>query len=224
VKSFIRVYPATNNYLGTGIPQDCAPLFGFACYPDPAATVTSGDLESSATRPIEQGNLPGTRFVARGEDRTSSAFNRALSQLALNADITRTAAVREAYYPVDVEIDFGDAYAAGWLRFDINGNTTQIKMSALPDLFPFLTGRLYVGNLSNTSTLREIAKYWGVSDVEGRALAVYDEYYETTRTLRIGAVTRGEQGFGRMYFRTRTPPLPVLCLIRSTLSPTAETR
>lgn len=200
VKSFIRVYPATNNYLGTGVPQDCAPLFGFACYPDPAATVVAGDLESAATRPIEQGNLPGTRFVARGEDRTSSAFNRGLSQLALNADITRTAAVREAYYPVAVELDFADAYAAGWLRFDVNGNTTQIKLSVLPALFPSLTGRLYVGNLSNAATLREIAKYWGVSDVEGRALAVYDEYYETTRTLRIGAVTRGEQGFGRMYF------------------------
>jgi len=200
VKSFIRVYPATNNYLGTGIPQDCAPLFGFACHPDPAATVTAGDIESAATRPVEQGNLPGTRFVARGEDRTSAAFNRALSQLALNADVTRTAAVREAYYPVEVELDFNDAYAAGWLRFDASGNTTQIKLSALSDLFPLLTGRLYVGNLSNTSTLREIAKYWSVSDVEGRALSVYDAYYETTRTLRIGAVTRGEQGFGRMHF------------------------
>jgi hypothetical protein len=200
IKSFIRVYPATNDYLGTGIPQDCASLFGFACYPDPAATVTAGDIESAATRPVEQGNLPGTRFIARGEDRTSAAFNRALSQLALNADITRTAAVREAYYPVNVELDFTDAYAAGWLRFDINGNTTQIKLSALTDLFPMLAGRLYVGDLSNESTLREIAKYWGLSDTEGRALSAYDEYYETTRTLRIGAVTRGEQGFGRMYF------------------------
>lgn len=200
VKSFIRVYPATNDYLGTGVPQDCAPLLGFACYPDPAATVTAGDVESAATRPVEQGNPPNTRFVARGEDRTSAAFNRALSQLALNADVTRTAAVREAYFPVNVELDFNSAYAAGWLRFDVNGNTTQIKLSALANLYPQLTGRLYVGGLSNASTLREIAKYWSITDVEGRALSVFDEHYATTRTLRVGAVTRGEQGFGRMYF------------------------
>ena len=200
VKSFIRVYPATNDYLGTGVPQDCAPLLGFACYPDPAATVTAGDVESAATRPVEQGNPPNTRFVARGEDRTSAAFNRALSQLALNADVTRTAAVREAYFPVNVELDFNSAYAAGWLRFDVKGNTTQIKLSALANLYPQLTGRLYVGGLSNASTLREIAKYWSITDVEGRALSVFDEHYATTRTLRVGAVTRGEQGFGRMYF------------------------
>ena len=206
IKAFIRVYPATNDYLGTGIPNDCASVLGFACYPDPAATVTAGDIESAATRPVEQGNLPGTRFIARGEDRTSTAFNRGLAQLALNADVTRTAAVREAYYPVSVELNSTNGTVQGWLRYDASGNVTQINLSALSDLFPALTGRLYVGDLSNESTLREIAKYWGVSDAEGRALAVYDEYYATTRTLRIGAVTRGEHGFDRMHFPDEDSP------------------
>lgn len=203
VKSFIRVHPATTDYDADGVPNDCAALFGFACYPDPAATVTAGDIESAATRPVEQGNLPGTRFVARGEDRTSSAFNRALAQLALNADITRTAAIREAYYPVALTVDFSDPnwdVASGRLRFDGSGRVTQIKLSDLDAVNAQLSGRLYVGGLSRSSTLREISKYWGVTDSSGKELLVYDDTNSEIRTLRVGAVTRGESGFGRPDF------------------------
>lgn len=203
VKSFIRVHPATNDYDADGVANDTANLFGFACYPDPAATVTAGDFESSATRPIEQGNFPGTRFVARGEDRTAAAFNRALAQLALNADITRTSAVREAYYPVSVTIDASTTnwdVASGRLRFDGSGRVTQIKLADLDAVDARWSGRLYVGNLSRSSTLREISKYWGITDSSGKELLVYDDANNEIRTLRVGAVTRGESGFGRPDF------------------------
>ena len=203
VKSFIRVHPATTDYDADGVPNDCAVLFGFACYPDPAATVTAGDIESAATRPVEQGNLPGTRFIARGEDRTSSAFNRALSQLALNADITHTAAVREAYYPVAVTVDFSTTdwnVASGRLRFDGTGRVTQIKLSDLDAVNANWAGRLYVGGLSRSSTLREISKYWGITDSAGKELLVYDDTNNEIRTLRVGAVTRVECGLGRPDF------------------------
>jgi len=213
VKSFIRVHPATTDYDADGVPNDCSTLFGFASYPDPAATVAAGDVESAATRPVEQANLPGTRFIARGEDRTSAAFNRALSQLALNADIIRTAATREAYYPLALTVDFSDTnwdVASGRLRFDGSGRVTQVKLADLDAVNAQLSGRLYVGGLSRSATLQEISKYWGITDSAGNELLVYDDANDEIRTLRIGAVTRGECGFGRPDFADETSAPAIL--------------
>ncbi len=199
-RAFIRVHAATNDWNGDGFADDCAAILGFATYPNAAATCTAGDIESSATRPLEQGNAPGTRFVARGEDRLSIAFNRGLAQLASNTDVLRTAGYREAAYPVAVPIDSTLSTWSGRFRYDAAGSVTQISLADLDTVDGNLTGRIYVGGLSATSTLHEIAGSFFVTNTKGHELSAYDESAEEVRTIRVGAVTRGENGFGAPSF------------------------
>lgn len=211
-RAFIRVHPATTDWNGDGVPDGASGTLGFYEYPAPEATAFAGDIESAAARPLEQGNPNSTKFVARGEDRLSAAFNRGMAQLATNADVVRTAGYRTAAYPTKIVVDSSVLDWTGRLRYDAAGSVTQVDLSDLTIIDPELSGRIYVADLSRTSTLREIARQFLVTDTAGHELSAFDETANEIRVLRVAAVTRGENGFGAPSFANEasapTSPLP----------------
>ena len=199
-RAFIRVHPATTDWNGDGVADSCSGTLGFYEYPAPEATAFAGDIESAAARPLEQGNPNSTKFVARGEDRLSAAFNRGMAQLASNADVVRTAGYRPAAYPTKITVDSSVLAWTGRLRYDGDGSVTQIDLSDLTTIDADLSGRFYVAGLSRTSTLRDIARQFLLTDTAGHEISAFDETASETRTLRVAAVTRGENGYGAPSF------------------------
>ena len=191
--AFVRIQLATNDYDADGFPDDAAPALGLPQDPDPLGTVYAGDVQSSAIRAATQANPEGTRFLAQGEDRTAAAYNRALSQLAGNADFLYTQAKSSVAVPTIVELD-ATADAARF-TFDADGFLEQIDLTDLETLDPSLDGRFFVGNLSRTSTLEEISRYWNVLDTSQRQLLGWDDTWdEPRRAVRVACVTRGSRG------------------------------
>jgi hypothetical protein len=210
-RAFVRVRPATTDWNGDGTADDCADILGFYTYPSPEATAYAGDIESAATRPVEQGNPNGTKLIARGEDRLSAAFNRGLAQLSTNADILHAAGYRTAAYPVKIAIDWTDPGWLGRFRYDASGAITQISLEDLTAEDPTLSGRIYVAGLHSDSTLREIARRFTVTNTAGQEVSAFDDVANEVRSLRVAAVTRGENGFGAPTF-TNEDSAPAIAL------------
>ena len=122
--AFVRILAATSGNV------DLAPLLGFARHPHPAATVTAGDLGSSSPRAMTQGNRPLSSFLARGEDRTSESFNRALHSLSKNLDAHQFQITRGVATPVVLNIPSDS------LRFAKDATTGVITRVDLRTGFP----------------------------------------------------------------------------------------
>jgi hypothetical protein len=181
--SYVRIMPPVSGF------DDASAVFGFEVYPHPLATSSAGDLLDAPTRPRQQINPVGTKFIATGEDRVGSAYNRALQMLSLNADTLYTWLQRSVARPVRIEVD-ATTHAA-YLSTNADGSIDQVDLSALSAFDASLGDvRLCVGGaagLSRNSTLAEIADLYEVTDVELKEIPAQD------RTVRIGAVTRGQR-------------------------------
>lgn len=181
IQAFIEVLPL--NLLGT---TDLAPLLGFYVSPHPAAKVTAGDLASSSPRAMTQHNRPSASFIARGEDRTSENFNRALHSLAKNLDNHQVKMVREVAVPVVLEIPDGSA------RLIENAITGEVDFIDLrtgfgDDLDTILAGNIFV-DLPDTATVEEISKYFAIVDAE------WNEILSLDRVVRVGTVAFAPSG------------------------------
>ena len=185
IQAFIEVLPL--NLLGT---TDLAPLLGFYVSPHPAAKVTAGDLASSSPRAMTQHNRPSASFIARGEDRTSENFNRALHSLAKNLDNHQVKMVREVAVPVVLEIPEGSARliknaATGEVDFiDLRtgfGDDIDLRTGFGDDLDAVLEGNIFV-DLPETATIDQISKYFAIVDAE------WNEILSLNRVVRVGTV------------------------------------
>ena len=192
--AFIRIVHATNDYDFDGIPDDAAPALGLPRDPDPTATVRAGDLSPAPVRPSLQGNPQGTAFIAHGEDRVATSYNRALSRLSRNADHLYTMLAAPVATPIVIDIDPTDPVWTSRLIYNGSGQLDQIDLSTLADINPEWAGRLFVGRCDRNSTLSDIARFWTVTDVSGRELLAWvPSSTENRRPVRVGAVTRGQR-------------------------------
>lgn len=186
VPAFIEVLPADAGY------TDLAPLLGFAVSPHPSAKVTAGDLASTSPRAMTQGNRPLSSFIARGEDRTSESFNRALHSLAKNLDNHQAKLVNSVAVPVVLEIPSGSA------RFETDATTGEITAIDLrtgfgDDLDSVLETDIFVGVPQGpTASLQDIAKYFGVLDPEWKEILA--DSSAGTSTVGVGTVAYAPPG------------------------------
>lgn len=176
--AFIEVLPEDAGY------ADLAPLLGFARHPHPSARVTAGDLASTSPRAMTQGNRPTSSFIARGEDRTSESFNRALHSLAKNLDTHQLQLDAGIAVPVVLEI------AEDSNRLIENPTTGEIVAIDLRGGFgdgldSVLASKIFVG-IPHTSSLSEIAKYFSLLDSEWNELLSYSG----NGVVRVGTIAR----------------------------------
>jgi hypothetical protein len=176
--AFIEVLPEDAGY------ADLAPLLGFARHPHPSARVTAGDLASTSPRAMTQGNRPTSSFIARGEDRTSESFNRALHSLAKNLDTHQLQLDAGIAVPVVLEI------AEDSNRLIENPTTGEIDAIDLRGGFAdgldsVLASKIFVG-IPHTSSLSEIAKYFSLLDSEWNELLSYSG----NGVVRVGTIAR----------------------------------
>lgn len=220
--ALIRVLPETSGF------NDLAPLLGFAVHPHPAATVTAGDLASSSPRAMTQGNRPSSSFVARGEDRTSENFNRALHSLSKNLDNHQVKMVRGVAVPVVLDIP------AGSPRLDIDGVTGEIKgidlrASVSDGLSGILATDIFV-DLPHDASLADISKYFAVLDSDWNEILHWDDTVPGSRVVGVGTVAYAPTGPGAssVFDNTGASLLPisndtVFDTYRSVLSQTPAT-
>jgi hypothetical protein len=195
--AFIRVHPEILGYAA----EDTTFTFGFPRYPDPKATVWSADEVQSPVRPDLQANPAGTGMIAFGEDRVGSSYNRILQILASNNDYLYTQLHRPIGVPEAIRV-LDDGFWAPRLHFNSAGELDQIDLSGLGALDSRYDGRrLFIGNLSNSSSLEDIAEYFAVMDSDDKELLNGEDQ------VRIGAVTRGlRPGVGPSFPDGTSPP------------------
>jgi len=181
--------------------DDAAPVLGLPIHPNPTATVSSGDFQDAPTRPLQQANPVGTKYLATGEDRVASSFNRALHVLGKNADTLHKWLRRPIATAIDVLVD--ETTWAAYIDTDSDGSIDQIDLSGVVAFDSSQDGRFFVGGgLDRNSTLDAIAEFWGVLDSDHKEMMAGD------RIVRIGCVTRGQRGAIRPSFNDdTTPPL-----------------
>lgn len=182
--SYIKILP---NDSGSSF-VDGADLFGFPSFPHPAAVATAGDLAHSPVRPLTQINRPGAAFLARGEDRVSQNFNRALHQLSINEDSLNTRLKARVPVPTVLDIDRTSTRLLKDASDRIVGLTLYGTHSDSLDSILGEESRVFVGGLSNTSSLLEIANFFSVQDQEDNQIQA------DQRVVRVGAVTSGYTG------------------------------
>ena len=199
--AYVRVMPSL-----AGFPNAAA-TFGFDAHPHPLATSTSGDLEDAPVRPRQQVNPIGTKFIATGEDRVGSAYNRALQMLGGNSDLLYTWLKRAVVRAVEIVVPSAvDGSPSPYVTVNVDGSIDQVDLTDLSVFDATLAGkRLYVGGMSSSSTLSEIAEFYEVLDVDRKQLVSGD------RTVRIGAVTRGPRSGSPPEFDSETvgPDVPL---------------
>ena len=195
-RAYVRIMPPVSGY------ADAADILGFPSHPNLAATVAAGDLLDAPARPLQQGNPPGTKFLAAGEDRIGTSFNRALHAMGRNEDQLYTWLKKPVARLLDVEVD--ETTWASFIDSSADGTIDQINVSGGLALLS-LESRIFVGGLSKASTLEEIAEMFGVVDND------HNELMSGEDIVRIGAVTRGERGIARPVFAdTISAPSPTL--------------
>jgi len=182
--SYIKILP---NDSGSSF-VDGADLFGFPSFPHPTAVVTAGDLAHSPVRPLTQINRPGAAFIARGEDRVSQNFNRALHQLSINEDSLNTRLKARVPVPTVLDIDRTSTRLLKDASDRIVGLTLYGTHSDSLDSILGEESRVFVGGLSNASSLLEIANFFSVQDQEDNQIQA------DQRVVRVGAVTSGYTG------------------------------
>ncbi len=180
--AFVRVVPPVSGY------ADASGALGFEVHPHPFATAYAGDLLDAPTRPRQQVNPAGTKFIAVGEERVGSAYNRALHMVSQNADILYSQLRRSVARLVRLTVDETEHAALVTTRSD--GSISQVDLSDLSLLDDTIASdaRICVGGtagLSRVSTLREISELFQVTDSEMKEIPAGD------RTARVSAVTRG---------------------------------
>lgn len=173
--AFIEVIPADSGY------EDLAPLLGFFRSPHPAARVTAGDLASTSPRAMTQGNRPSASFVARGEDRISETFNRALHSLAQNLDVHQARLSAGVATPVVLEISEDSARL---IEDATSGEITAIDLRGGfgDDLDSVLETKVFVG-LPASSSISEISKYFSILDGDWNEILAY-----VGGVVRVGTV------------------------------------
>jgi hypothetical protein len=181
--AYVRIMPPVSGF------DDASAVFGFDVHPHPLATVSAGDLLDAPVRPRQQINPVGTKFIATGEDRVGSAYNRALQTLSLNSDTLYTWLQRSVARPVSITVDAVEH--AAYLTTNADGSIAQVDLSDLSAFDASLGDvRLCVGGtagLTRDSTLNEIAELYEVTDTGLKEIPAQD------RTVRVGAVTRGKR-------------------------------
>ena len=191
--AYIRVHPPISGF------DDASSYFGFEAYPHPLATVRAGDMEDAPARPRQQVNPVGTKYVAAGEDRIGSAYNRALQVLGINADTMYTWLRRPVARLARLTIDHTEH--AAYVDENADGTVDQVDLSDLSVFDAALDGkRLYVGGLSKNSSLAAISRLYAVLDPAGKQIPAGDE------VVRIGAVTRGSRSGLTPTFATEDAP------------------
>lgn len=174
--SFIRVHPQILAF------TDASFELGFHRHPNPLATVSGGDQGSSPPRPTLQQNGQGTAFLAFGEDRVASAYNRALQKISSNADYLFAQVNRTVGVATIIDVEPG-VFWDPRLHYDGDGELDQVDLSGIPELNG---ARFFVGGgLTNASSLDEIAQFFTIVDSDNKEMLRNDV------TVRIGAVTRG---------------------------------
>lgn len=186
--SYIRVVPPVSGF------ANAATSLGLETHPHPLATVEAGDLQDAPVRPEQQDNPVGTKMVATGEDRVGSAYNRILQRFGINQDTIYTWLQKPVAVMAQIEVD--STTHAAQVVTNGDGTIDQIDLSDLSVFDSALSGkRLFVGGGAGaTSPLTDIAEFWGVLDTNHNELTSGD------RTVRIGAVTRGQRGATRPSF------------------------
>jgi hypothetical protein len=177
--TFIRIHAEILGF------DEASLVFGFPRHPDPIATARVGDQASSPPRHVLQGNGVGSKFIAFGEDRVASAYNRALSSVAENADWLYTKLRHPVAVPERIIVK-SDAFWTPRVILNADGHIDQIDLTGLDAYDPKFAGRrVYVGNLSNLSSLDEISRHFAVLDQESNEIMVID------RGVRVSVLSRG---------------------------------
>jgi len=182
--AYIRIMPPVSGF------DDASAVFGFEVHPHPLATVSARDLLDTPVRPRQQENPIGTKFIGTGEDRIGKSYNRALDMLARNGDLLYTWLQRSVARKATIVVD--STRHAAQLDTNVDGTIDQVDLSDLSVFNADLAGlRLYVGKslgLTRNSNLAQISTVYQVADGEMKEIPAGD------RTVRIGAVTRGQRG------------------------------
>ena len=192
--AFVRILPAA--VLTT---SDAAPDLGFFLYPHPQAEVQAGTIESSEVRPDSQANSAGTTMLPVAADRLSRNFNRALAMMGRNADFSHTQLTNPVALPTVIPVDLTDPSWVGRTTYVAATPITEINLSALTRGEAGLpgdpladAGRVWVGALTQNSSLNDISKYFKIVDENDNE--VVDSV--TQSVVRVALVTRGSAGPG----------------------------
>ena len=202
--AYIRIHSAI-----LGLPfVDASFVFGFPRYPDPLATVSAGDQGSSPPRTDHQENPVGTKLLAFGEDRVSSAYNRALQVMAKNADLLHLLLNRPIAIPEVIKIATGmpegweTRLFSGGVLWTPGGPVDQVNLSGLIE---FSGRRGFVGGLTRNSIYADIAEFFAIQDSAGK------DILSGGATVQVAAVTQG--------LRTASVPNPPGTTLPDTLTP-----
>lgn len=185
--AFLRVNAAPPNSFPSS-----AIYFGLREHPHSEATVYSGDLTSSAVDSLGQKNPMGTSFIARGEDRSSDNYNRALASIGINADTNRMMLSRGLGVPetLQLEIDVLDPsfihprFIVDPLTNAVNGISLDSNIANDPHN-TLLENRILVGTLTKDSTISEIRELFNITDPEGKEISF------NGKPVRVSAITSG---------------------------------
>ena len=177
--AFLRIdrvanYPALA--LDLGLPTD----------PHSQATVHYKDLVQSAVNSLHQNNPVGTTFLAHGEDRTSSNFNRAVASVATNTDVHNAMLTAGTASLVTLRIEATSTR----LITDTASNTIKgvnLSSAIQDDLTEVLKRRVAVGVLTKNSSQRDIRKFFQITDYLYREMT-FGPY---SLPVRVSAVVTG---------------------------------
>ena len=165
---YIRIKASSSPY------DSAAPHFGLRIHPHSQATVYSGDIKSSSTDTLDQQNATGTKFIAKGEDRTSESYNRALAGVSANVDSHQTMLARGIGYQVTVKLENNIlSPLSPNARFHIDGSKViaiSLSSSVGDSLDSLFESRVLVGTLTRSSTVREVRELFQLVDSKGREI------------------------------------------------------
>lgn len=164
--SFIRISGASSY-------PNSAVDFGLPVHPHSQATVYYEDVLPAAINSLTQKNPPGTAFIAKGEDRSSANYNRALYSVATNTDSNQAMLDKKIARLVSFKLELDSSGSNSRFIVDPTTNTVKaINMSSTvsDSLSSILENRVLVGALTKQSTQRDIRRLFQVTDTEQKEL------------------------------------------------------
>jgi hypothetical protein len=176
---------------------------GYPYSPDPYARVEADDIGTSPPYATDDEHPFYPTFIQQMEDVTPESVNRGFYQLAANDDELEYYLTRPLALPQILNVDPSAPAWAPHLVLDASGNIEQIDLSVLGDPAgpaPDLNDRIFVGNLSRTSTLRQIAGYFAVQDSRDV------EIISGGMTVRVSAITHGQRVNPLLFPDEDSPP------------------
>ena len=207
--AFIRVLPSDDPAT-----PSVASYLGFVEHPHSQATVFSGDIKSSSVDTLGQKNPTGTKFIAKGEDRSSESYNRALAALGANSDSHYSMLNKGVGVSIQLKLEVDHVnqtvFANYNPRFILDSTGKRVKAISLASnigdsLDTVLQSRVLVGTLSKDSTIHDLRKHFQLTDHENKELLGGGGNFIRITGATTGGAAGNSPGYGTTLTLTSTP-------------------